>query len=132
MKKIWKKILSKRHWLFTFIAFVMTGSIISHSYEEEVSRVKYGFSIFRGAGDAWHNEIDMTVYGFLPRIDLPLHRYLDLEFEGNYSYWNIRKEHDLYFLGVDANLLFKPIQRNWGSLFLLAGGGSVMTALAKD
>jgi opacity protein-like surface antigen len=27
------------------------------------------------------------------------------------------------FLGVDVNLLFKPIQGSWGSLFLLAGGG---------
>ena len=27
------------------------------------------------------------------------------------------------FLGVDANILFKPIQGKWGPLFLLAGGG---------
>jgi opacity protein-like surface antigen len=74
-------------------------------------------------GDAWHNETDFTVYGILPRIDLTLHRNWDLEFEGNYSYWNIRGEHDLYFLGIDVNILFKPIQRKWGSLFLLAGGG---------
>ena len=71
----------------------------------------------------WHKETDMTVYGFLPRIDLALHRNWDLEFEMNFSYLNIVKGHDPYFLGVDANILFKPIQRNWGSLFLLAGGG---------
>jgi len=65
----------------------------------------------------------MNVYGFLPRVDLALHRNWDLEFEGNYSYWNISSEKDLYFLGVNGNILFKPIQRNWGSLFLLAGGG---------
>jgi hypothetical protein len=50
----------------------------------------------------------------------------------NFSSWNIAKEHDLYFLGVDANILFKPIQRNWGSLFLLAGGGLGITTLATE
>ena len=122
MEKIWEKILNKRHWFFAFVSFVMVGSMISHSYGEENGKVKYGFSIFGGSGDVWR-KVNMTAYGFLPRLDLPLHRNWDLEFEGNYSYWNIRKEHDLYFLGVDANLLFKPIQRNWGSLFFLVGGG---------
>lgn len=118
-----EKVVSKRYLVFTFVAFIMVGAPICHSYGGEVSKVKYGFSIFGGTGDAWHNETDMTVYGFLPRIDLPLHENWDLEFEGNYSYWNIRREHDLYFLGIDANILFKPLQRKWGSLFLLAGGG---------
>jgi opacity protein-like surface antigen len=31
--------------------------------------------------------------------------------------------HDLYFLGVNSNILFKPIPGRWGSLFLLGGGG---------
>jgi opacity protein-like surface antigen len=123
MEKIWKKKLSKRHWFFVFVSFMAVGSIISLTYGEENSKVKYGFSIFGASGDAWHNEVDLTAYGFLPRLDLPLHRNWDLEFEGNYSYWNIRREHDLYFLGVDANLLFKPIQRTWGSVFFLVGGG---------
>ena len=123
MGKIWHKALSKNHWIFTVVTFLMAGSIVSSSYGEEVSRLKYGFSVFGGAGDAWHNETDMTVYGFLPRVDLPLHEHWDLEFEGNYSYWNIRRESDLYFLGVNANILFKPIQESWGSLFVLAGGG---------
>lgn len=117
-------ILDKRSLLIAFFAFsAIFGTLISHSYGEEVSKTKYGVSIFGGMGDAWHNETNFTVYGALPRIDVPLHRNWDLEFEGNYSYWNIRADHDLYFLGVDFNLLFKPIQRKWGSLFLLAGGG---------
>jgi len=123
MGKIRKKVLSKKQWLFAVVAFMMAGSIISHCYGEEVSKVKYGFSVFGGAGDAWRSTPHMRVYGFLPRVDLPLHRNWDLEFEGNFSYWDIRKEHDLYFLGVNANILFKPIQGSWGSLFLLAGGG---------
>jgi len=123
MGKVRKKILSQRYLLFIFVALVMIGSLISDSYGEEVSKVKYGFSVFGGIGDAWHNEIDMTVYGFLPRLGFSLHRNWDLEFEGNYSYWNITRKHDLYFLGVNSNILFKPVQRRWGSLFLLAGGG---------
>jgi opacity protein-like surface antigen len=113
----------KRNLVFVFALFIMFGASISHPYGEEVSKIKYGFSVFGGTGDAVHNKPDISVFGFLPRIDLALHKNWDLEFEGNYSYWNITREHDLYFLGVDANILFKPIQRNWGSLFLLAGGG---------
>lgn len=123
MGTIWKKVLNKGHWTFTVVAFLMAGSVVSHSYGEGAGGIKYGFSVLGGAGDAWYHETDLTVYGFLPRVDLPLHKNWDLEFEGNYSYWNIRREHDLYFLGIDANFLFKPIQREWGSLFLLAGGG---------
>ena len=132
MAKNFKGLSIKRSLIFVFVLFIMIGSFISHPYGEEVRKVKYGFSVFGGTGDAWHNETDMTVYGFLPRIDLALHRNWDLEFEGNYSYWNITREHDLYFLGVDANILFKPIQRNWGSLFLLAGGGLGYDSAGKN
>ncbi len=65
----------------------------------------------------------MSTYGFFPRIGLALHKNWDLEFEGNFSFWNISHEKDLYFLGTNANFLFKPFQWTWGSLFLLAGGG---------
>ncbi len=123
MGKIWKKISGKRYLLFILVAFVIVGALVSDSYAEEVSKTKYGFSIFGGMGDAWHNETDFTVYGVLPRVDFPLHRNWDLEVEGNYSYWNIRRENDFYFLGVDLNILFKPIQWKWGSLFLLGGIG---------
>ena len=101
----------------------MIGLLPSYSFGEEEKKVKYGFSIFGGTGEAIHGNPDMNIYGFFPRVDLALHRNWDLEFEGNYSYWNITGEKDLYFLGVNANILFKPIQRNWGSLFLLAGVG---------
>lgn len=125
-------ILNKRFLLIAFFVFLaMFGSPISHSYGEELSKTKYGFSILGAMGDAWHNETDFTVYGLLPRIGLPLHRNWDLEVEGNYSYWNIRGEHDLYFLGVDLNILFKPVQRKWGSLFLLAGVGAGYDSAGK-
>ena len=74
----------------------------------------------------------MRVYGFLPRIDLALHKNWDLEFEGNFSYWDISHEKDLYFSGVNGNILFKPIQQNWGSLFLLGGTGLGYNNASKD
>ena len=101
----------------------MSGSLFSYSYGDEEKSVKWGFSVFGGTGDAYYNKPDMSVYGILPRIGLALHKNWDLEFEGNYSYWDISGEKDLYFLGVNGNILFKPIQRNWGSLFLLGGAG---------
>jgi hypothetical protein len=120
----------KSYLLSTFILFMIIGSIISHSYAEE-KKVKWGFSILGGTGDAIHSKPDMTVYGFLPRISLPLHKNWDLEFEGNFFYYDIHKIHDLYFLGVSHNILFKPIQDKWGSLFLLGGGGLGYDSVGK-
>jgi opacity protein-like surface antigen len=123
MGKIWE-ILNKRFLLITSFAFLTVfGSLISPSYGEEGSKLRYGLSIFGGIGDAWHSETDLTTVGFLPRIDVPLFSILDLEFEGNCTYWSIKKEHDLYFLGINGNLVFKPIQGKWGSLFFLGGAG---------
>ncbi len=117
-------ILNKRFLLIAFLAFLaMFGSLNSYSYGEEPSKLRYGVSVFGGSGDAWHNETEFTTFGILPRIDVALHKNWDLEFEGNYSYWNIRRERNLYFVGVDVNLLFKPFQWKWGSLFFLAGAG---------
>jgi hypothetical protein len=122
MGRIWG--INKRSLLIAFLVFfAMFGSLISYSYGEESRNLRYGVSVFGGIGDAWHNETEFTTFGVLPRIDVALHRNWDLEFEGNYTYWNIRRQNDLYFAGIDVNLLFKPIQRKWGSVFLLAGAG---------
>jgi hypothetical protein len=112
----------KSYLLSTFTLFMIIGSIISPSYGEE-QKVKWGFSILGGTGDAIHSKPDTTVYGFLPRISLPLHKNWDLEFEGNFFYYDIHEMHDFYFLGASHNILFKPIQEKWGSLFLLGGAG---------
>jgi len=117
-------ILNTRFLLIAFLVFfAVFGFLTSQSNGEESRKLRYGVSVFGGSGDAWHNETEFTTFGVLPRIDVALHRNWDLEFEGNYSYWNIRREEDLYFVGIDVNLLFKPIQRKWGSVFLLAGAG---------
>ena len=123
MKKNYRGTSFKSYLLFIFILLLMIGSLVSYSYGREEETVKWGVSVFGGTGEATRNKPHMSVYGFLPRIDLALHTNWDLEFEGNYSYWNNPTEKDLYFLGGNANILFKPIRRNWGSLFLLGGAG---------
>jgi hypothetical protein len=123
VEKIWERISGKRCLFFTLVAFVIVGPMISDSYGEEESKVRYGFSVLGGFGDATRSQPHLSVYGILPRVGLALHKNWDLEVEGNYSYWSIRGEDNLYFLGGDLNLLFKPIRKKWGSLFLLAGGG---------
>jgi len=46
-----------------------------------------GFFHLWGTGDAIYSKADMEVYGFIPRITLPLRKdwkKWDLEFEGNF------------------------------------------------
>ena len=126
MKKNCMGVSYKSYLLSTLILFVIIGSIVSYAYGEEEKETKWGFSILWGTGDVFYTRTDMKVYGFLPRISFPLHKgwkYWDLEFEGNFFYYDIQKMHDVYFLGLSHNIVFKPIQERWGSLFLLIGGG---------
>jgi len=116
----------KRYLLLTLIIFVIIGSIVSYSYGEEERKARWGFSVFGGTGDAVLSKIDMKVYGLTPRVTLPLRKdwkKWDVEFEGNFFYYDIHEMHDVYFLGLSSNFVFKPIQERWGSLFLLVGGG---------
>ena len=127
MKKNCNGLSYKRYLLPTLVIFVIVGSIVSYSCgEEEEKNIKWGFSVFGGTGDAVLSEIDMKVYGLIPRVTLPLYKNWkkwDLEFEGNFFYYDIHEMHDVYFLGLSSNFVFKPIQERWGSLFLLIGGG---------
>jgi hypothetical protein len=116
----------RRYLLPILIIFMILGSIVSYSYGEEEKKINWGFSVFGGTGDATLSKIDMKVYGFIPRITLPLRKdwkKWDVELEGNFFYYDIHKMHDAYFLGLSSNVVFKPIQGKWGSLFLLIGGG---------
>lgn len=102
---------------------MIVGLSISYSYGKEPVPFNYGVSVFGGRGDAWHDRPHFDVYGFLPRFGLRLYGNLYGELEGNFSYWDISTQRDFYLVGVNGNILFKPIERKWGSLFLLAGGG---------
>jgi len=128
VKKNCNGVSYRRYLLPTLIIFAIVGSIVSYSYgeEEEERKAKWGFSVLGGTGDAIHSKTDLMVYGFIPRMTLPLYKNWknwDLEFEGNFFYYDIHKMHDVYFLGLSSNIVFKPIQKRWGSLFLLVGGG---------
>ena len=130
MKKNCTGVSYKGYLLPALIILLIIGSIVSYSYGEEEKeqerRAKWGFSVFGGIGDAIHSKTDLEIYGVIPHVTLPLHKkwkYWDIEFEGNFFYYNIHKMHDFYFLGLSNNIVFKPIQKKWGSLFLLIGGG---------
>ena len=127
MKKDCIGVSYKSYLVSTLILFIIVGSIVSYSYgEEDEKKVKWGFSVFGGTGDAIYSKAHLEVYGFIPRITLPLYKNWkkwDLEFEGNFFYYGIHKMPNFYFLGLSNNIVFKPIQERWGSLFLLVGGG---------
>ena len=100
----------KSYLLFMSILFVMIGLLISSANAEE-NKVKWGVSVLGGIGDAFYRKADMKEYGFLPRISLPLYKKSwDLEFEGDFFYYDIHKMHNLYFLELSNNIVFKPVQ----------------------
>jgi len=117
VKKNCNGVSYRRYLLPTLIILAIIGSIVSYSYgEEEEKKVKWGFSVFGGTGDAVLSKIDMKVYGFIPRITLPLYKdwkKWDLEFEGNFFYYDIHKMHDVYFLG-SVVILFSSLSRKDG------------------
>jgi opacity protein-like surface antigen len=121
MGKIFGKILFKRYFFFIFLALALVGLLIPNSYGQEDLKTRWGFSF--GGGIKQHARHDFTMWTFLPRVDIPLHRNWDFEVEGNFSYYVRKMIKDLYVLGLDANLLYKPIQWKKGSIFILGGVG---------
>jgi hypothetical protein len=117
-----KGMLIKRNLVFFILVFsLLLGTSISPSYGEEEGRPKWGFSFLGGFNARIHPSLIQV--SFLPRLDLPLHNKWDLEFEGNFSYYGISNDKNLYLLGANANILFKPIQWKGGSLFVIGGVG---------
>jgi hypothetical protein len=112
----------KRILTLSVIVLTVLGSSVSHSYGEgESGKTMWGFS-FLGGPNA-HSNPNLVILAFLPRFDLTLHKKWDLEFEGNFSYYGISDSKNLYLSGLNTNILFKPIQWNKGSLFLVGGIG---------
>jgi hypothetical protein len=106
-----------------FFSLIIVGSFISESYGDEDGALRWGFSI--AGSHPQKSKHDLTRWTFLPRLDMALHKSWDLEFEGNFSYYGISKSKNLYLLGLNSNMLFKPIQWNEGSLFLIGGDGGL-------
>ena len=111
----------KRNLIFVFIILMMIGFKVSDSRADEDGKTKWGFSFL--AGINVRDDPDFAHFALLPRAGWALHKNWDFELEGNFSYYFINKEKNLYLLGVNGNFLFKPIQ--WGKVtpFLMTGGG---------
>jgi hypothetical protein len=107
----------------TLAALAAIALLLSNSYAED-KKVTWGFSLGGGPNaDFIHHRPDLAMYTFLPRVDIPLHGKLSLEFEGNFSYYDISHDKNFYFVGLNGNIVFTAIRWEWGSLFTLGGGG---------
>jgi hypothetical protein len=115
------KILGNRSFLIIGICLVFIGYFTPQCYGGEKRPVKWGFSVLLGPNAGGH--LHFTHSALLPKWGVALHKKLDLEFEGNLSHYFINGEKDLYLVGVNGNLLFKPVQ--WGKVipFLIGGAG---------
>jgi hypothetical protein len=121
MMRIFERIVGNRISCSLGICLLFIGCFAPFCYGEEKGSIKWGVSLLLGPNAGGH--MDFTQSAVLPRGGFALHKYLDLEFEGNFSHYFIDGEKDLYVLGVNGNLLFKPVQ--WGKVtpFLIAGAG---------
>ncbi|MBW2306411.1 MAG: outer membrane beta-barrel protein [Deltaproteobacteria bacterium] len=103
---------------------MMIGPFASHSHgneEDEDGGVKYGFAILGGFSAS--NEPELSHFAILPRVDISLYRCFGMELEGNFACFDIEEEKDFFLLGFNVNILVKPFQWGWGSLFILGGAG---------
>jgi opacity protein-like surface antigen len=111
----------KRNLIFIFIILMTIGFEVSDSRADEDGKTKWGVSVL--VGPSASSALDFTHLALLPRAGWALHKKWDFELEGNFSYYSIHREKNIYLLGVNGNFLFKPVQ--WGKItpFLIAGGG---------
>jgi hypothetical protein len=121
MAGILKKTLGNRSFFSIVFCLLFIGCFASLCYGDEKGDVKWGVSVLLGPNAG--GSLDFTHFALLPRAGLALHKKWDLELEGNFSYYFIHQVKNLYLLGVNGNLLFKPVQ--WGKVtpFLIAGAG---------
>ncbi len=113
-------ITGRRFLLKLIFPLVLVGLLISNSYGE-AGKTTYGASFSGGfTQDGRHY---FTRWAFLPRVGLHLHRCWDLEFEGNFSFYNSSEVKNLFVIGLNGNILFKPVRWSRGCLFILGGAG---------
>ena len=120
MEGDWKRNFS---WgLVSIIIFLFVlGSFVPLAFGEEEDKTGWGLSLLGGFNA--RNEPDIISFAILPRWGLSLHKHWNVELEGNFSYYNISDNKDLYVLGCNGNLLFKPYRWKKGSLFAIGGVG---------
>jgi len=121
MARIFKRILGNRSVLSIVICLSFAGSFTPLCHGDEKGNVQWGVSVLLGPNSRGH--MDFTQSAVLLRAGLAIHKKWDLELEGNFSHYFIDGEKDLYLVGVDGNLLFKPVQ--WGKVtpFVIVGAG---------
>ncbi len=112
--------IGNRFLLKLIFPLVLVALLISNSYGE-AGRTSYGASFSGGFTEQGRNYF--TRWAFLPRVGFPLHRYWNLEFEGNFSFYNSSVVKNLCVVGLNGNILFRPVRWSRASLFLLAGAG---------
>jgi len=112
--------IRKDLWFF-FFSVVLIGLFVPSSYGEEEGGLKWGFSL--GVGQPHKSEHSLNLWTFFPRVDVPVAKNWDVEFEGNAAYYDISRTKNLYVLGLNTNVLFEPLRWEGGELFLLGGAG---------
>lgn len=115
----------KRVWIAVSLLFLIIKFIPSDSFGEEERKTRWGVSLLGGPNaDLIHGRPTLTLIGILPRVSFPIHRNWDIEIEGNFSYYGIKHEKNLYLLATQTNLRFKPFQRERWSWFFIVGIGA--------
>lgn len=104
--------------------FILWAGPISRAAAQEDKEVTFGL----GAGGGFeasfiHHKPKLTVFSVFPRADFHFIKRLTLEAEGNFSHYDVKKEKDLTFVGLNGNVIYTPFEWKWGSFFLLFGGG---------
>ena len=121
MGTVWERVWYKRNQVAMVICLTLLGCFVSLSFGEEKEKVRWGLSFLGGVGAG--DDPNFTLVAVLPRAGFSLNKFLELEVEGNFSYYAIKEDKNLYLLGTNLNLLFKPIQWNKGGLYLIGGAG---------
>jgi hypothetical protein len=121
MVRIFGKVVGNGIFFSLGTCLLFIGCFTPLCYGGEGRDIKWGFSVLLGPNAGGH--MDFTQSALLPRAGVALHKMLDLEFEGNFSQYFIDGAKNLYLIGINGNLLFKPVQ--WGKVipFLIAGAG---------
>jgi len=115
------KLLGQASLRFILFAFLIMG-FSCPTYGADGDGPHWGFS----AAGGWGIGDAPSLYAFsaLPSVGWQMHPLWDFELEGNISYYPVKRSGNIYALGANVNVLFKPFQfKNGISPFTIVGGG---------